>query len=311
MAANVETMFYVGREPFWHGLGDPIDEAPNSAVALEKSRLNWWVDSMPISVNGIEVPGYKANVRSTDMSILGIVSDRYKVVQNKEAFAFLDDILEMEMGAVFETAGSLNNGKRVWMLAHLPPEKILGDDIVPYMVFTNGHDGTNAVQICQTPIRVVCQNTLNMALRAAKRSWTFRHMGNMADKKIEAQIALDITGKYIEKLRAKAEDFVAKQVSSDKLAKILDEVFPLDNEASDRVKANVFQMRDTFMTTWETTEDILNFKSTAWGVYQVASDMATHYTPLRLTKNAKEKRFESFLNGNKLLDRFQEVLETV
>jgi phage/plasmid-like protein (TIGR03299 family) len=308
MASNFETGFMV-KEPAWHGLGHVIENAPSSAEALRLAELDWSVESVPLFVNGNEVLGYKANVRSTDNSVLGIVSNKYKIVQNAEAFAFVDELLGE--GVTFETAGSLDGGKRVWILANLPKEKILDDDVVPYLVFTNGHNGGNAVQVCQTPIRVVCQNSLNMALREAKRIWTFRHMGDIASHRIEAQTTLQITKDYINGLKMKAEEFAAKKISSDKLTKILEEVFPVDEDASERVKANVWQMKDTFMYTWETTEDILNFKSTAWGVYQAASDMATHYSPLRETKNFKERRFESFLNGNALLDRFQEVLENV
>ena len=122
MAANVESMFYV-REVPWHGLGTKVEEAPTSEEALRIAGLNWTVDQTPVYTDsGLLIPGYKANRRSTDGSILGIVSDRYKIVQNTEAFEFTDAIVgETEDGVVkYETAGSLCGGKRIWLLAKMP-----------------------------------------------------------------------------------------------------------------------------------------------------------------------------------------------
>ena len=105
--------------------------------------------------------GFKANVRDTDQQILGVVTDRYKVVQNEDAFAFTDQLLGE--GVSYETAGSLQNGRRIWMLAKLPQRYIIsGDEIEPYLVFMNAHDGTGAIKAAMTPIRVVCQNTFEI-----------------------------------------------------------------------------------------------------------------------------------------------------
>ena len=123
----------------------------------------------PVKMNDELIQGYKANVRDSDRKILGVVTDRYKVIQNQEAFAFTDALLGE--GVRYETAGSLQEGRRVWLLARLPREYIIaGERISPYMVFSNTHDGSGAVKTALTPIRVVCNNTLNLALRTAKRS---------------------------------------------------------------------------------------------------------------------------------------------
>lgn len=122
-----------------------------------------------VTADGTAIDGFKANVRDNDDSVLGIVTDRYKLVQNSEAFAFTDALLGESVR--YETAGSLQNGRRTWMLARLPHQYIIsGDEITPYLVFMNSHDGTGAIKVAMTPIRVVCQNTLNMALANAKRS---------------------------------------------------------------------------------------------------------------------------------------------
>ena len=178
MPANVETMFSV-RETPWHGLGRIVMDAPASREALELAGLDWQVESRNIySGTGSMIPGYRANVRSTDDAVLGVVSDRYRIVQNEEAFQFTDDLLGE--GVTYETAGSLQGGKKVWMLARLPRKYLIaGDQIVPYLVIFNSHDGSSGVKVAMTPIRVVCQNTLNLALNTAKRSWTARHTENV------------------------------------------------------------------------------------------------------------------------------------
>jgi len=162
MAANVETMFYV-REAPWHGLGKRVEHALSSDSALQEAGLDWKVTQRSLLTdNLIEIPGFKANIRETDQQLLGIVTDRYSIVQNQEAFGFTDQLLGE--GVRYETAGSLQNGKKVWLLARLPDNyMILGDRVSPYMVFSNSHDGSGSIKVAMTPIRVVCQNTLNLA----------------------------------------------------------------------------------------------------------------------------------------------------
>ena len=191
MPANVETMFSV-RETPWHGLGRIIMDAPASREALELAGLDWQVESRNIySGTGAMIPGYRANVRSTDDAVLGVVSDRYRIVQNEEAFQFTDDLLGE--GVTYETAGSLQGGKKVWMLARLPRKYLIaGDQVVPYLVIFNSHDGSSGVKVAMTPIRVVCQNTLNLALNTAKRSWTARHTENVLLRVQDARETLQL-----------------------------------------------------------------------------------------------------------------------
>src|SRR5690606_38959722 len=177
MPAEVETMFYVKEKP-WHGLGTMVEEAPDSEQALVLAGLDWAVRQEPLYLeNGTQVPGMVANVRATDGKVLGVVSTRYKVVQNREAFMWTDALLGQ--GAGYETAGSLNAGRKLWLLARLEPRHVLGEEFAPYLVFVNTHDGCGSIRVALTPIRVVCQNTVNMALRGAKRQWSARHTGDM------------------------------------------------------------------------------------------------------------------------------------
>jgi len=163
MPANIETMFYTRVVP-WHGLGVCVEETLSSEEALEKSGLDWKVIQRPIMTSTYDhIKGYKANIRESDNRVLGVVTDRYKVVQNREAFAFTDALLGE--GVTYETAGSINEGRKVWLLAKLPDNYTMeGEQIEPYLVFSNTHDGSGAIKVAMTPIRVVCQNTLNSDL---------------------------------------------------------------------------------------------------------------------------------------------------
>lgn len=178
MSANVESMFYTRVAP-WHGLGIRVESALSSTEAIEKSGLNWNVIQRPIMTNNYNlIPGYKANIRDIDEKVLGVVTDRYRVVQNSEAFAFTDSLLGE--GVRYETAGALQDGRKIWLLAKLPDKYIIeGEQIEPYLVFSSSHDGNGAIKVAMTPIRVVCQNTLNIALSTAKRVWSTVHVGDL------------------------------------------------------------------------------------------------------------------------------------
>ena len=181
MAANVETMFSVREKP-WHGLGVVVEDAPSSKDALNFAGLVWRVVQKPLFTNSGLVEGYKANVRDSDNSVLGVVTDRYKVVQNTEAFAFTDNLLGE--GVKYETAGSLQGGKR----------------ITPYLVFSNTHDGSGAVKVAITPVRIVCNNTLNLALSTANRCFSIVHTGDIKGKIDEAKQTLFMADEYMEAL---------------------------------------------------------------------------------------------------------------
>lgn len=307
MAHEVETMMYVtGAERFvpWHGLGTPVENAVNSAEALELAGLDWEVQSRPIFTdNNLLIPGYIANTRSSDNKVLGVVSDKYKIVQNKDAFAFTDNLLDNE--AKYVTAGSLRGGKNVWMLAQLPSTKILGDDIDNFLCFTNTHDGTGAVRVFVTPVRVVCQNTLNLALTTAKRSWSCRHMGNLESKMHEATRTLELSNKYMEELNKTAENLANTTITDDQLMQIVAEMFPINDDQSHRQMANMEQAKREFMVAYY-MPDIKQFRNTAWGVINAMSDFCGHSSPKRNTSTYQENNFERIVIGHPLLDAIVE-----
>lgn len=299
MAHNVDTMMYV-REVPWHGLGTKVMEAPNSEMALQLAELNWKVEQCPIATDdGEQVAGYLCNRRSDTHDILGVVSDRYQVVQNSEAFAFTDRLVGGDVK--YETAGSLSGGRRVWLLARLPQKKVVGDDVVPYLCFVNSHDGTSAIRVCMTPIRVVCNNTLNVALNSAKRQWSTCHKGDLGSKMYDAAKTLEMAESYMSAMIQFGDMLANTRIAHDKLDKYINALFPIHDDDSERKKANVQRSRTEFMTCYY-APDIKKFEGTAWGLVNAASDMATHTSPARATKKFRENNWGRLMDGHVLID---------
>ena len=305
MPANVETMMYTRETPF-HGLGTRVEEAPTSREALRLAGLDWTVDSRPVYDELIrEIPGYKANVRSSDNKTLGIVTSRYKIVQNTEAFEFTDNLIGGEVH--YETAGSLQGGKRIWLLAKLPSRIVVGDEVDPYLCFTNCHDGTGAIRACMTPIRVVCNNTLNLAFKTTKRQWSTKHVGDIEAKMAEARSVLQFADEYMEAMGLHAEKLAKTKVSTADLNAVLDEMFPVKEDDSDCKKKNAARAKEEIMVCWY-APDLDNFRGTAWGAVNAISDFATHNQPRRNTDNYRENNWGRVIDGHPVIDAFCDIL---
>lgn len=306
MSHCVESMCYVNedgsaRNVPWHGLGISVEEAPSSKEAIKYAGLDWTVYQTDVlDGNGCVIKGYKANIRSTDNKFLGMVKGRYRIVQNEEAFAFTDALIGE--GAKYETAGSLDGGKRVWMLARLPETKILDDTVIPYVCFTNGHDGFNGIKACCTPVRVVCQNTLNFALSNAPRSWHTKHTGDIKGKLEEARHTLELTNNYMSELATVSDQLANTSVSEEEVLSILDNVFPVTDTMTERAKANVEENKNKFMVCM-LAPDLLKFKGTAYQVAQATADFVDHAKPSRMVENYQEKNFGKILDGHIVLDK--------
>ena len=305
MAANVETMFYVREKP-WHGLGIEVKEALNSADALKMAGLDWQVVQKNIQVcGGGKIANYKANVRSTDGEVLGVVSDRYKVVQNEEAFNFTDELIGGDVR--YETAGSLQNGKKIWLLAKMPEREIVGDKVEPYLCFSNTHDGSGALRVCMTPIRVVCNNTLNLALKGAKRQWSTKHVGSMRGKLNEARMCINLADVYMRELATCADRLANTKVTDEQLDKLLNEMFPADENDTERKKNGAKKAKEEFMICYF-RPDIMQFLHTGWGVVNAMSDMISHSAPRRQTENYRENNWNRIMDGHMMLDRMTSLV---
>lgn len=308
MSANVETMFYTRTKP-WHGLGTMVMEAPTSTAALELAGLNWLVvQKSLITSDGIPVPGFKANLRETDNQVLGVVTDRYKVVQNEDAFAFTDALLGE--GVTYETAGSLQGGRRTWVLAKLPHRYIIsGDEITPYLVFMNSHDGTGAIKAAMTPIRVVCQNTLNLALSTAKRSWSTNHVGNIDGKLNDARFTLLYADTYMAELGKTIDDLNRRKLSDRRVYEYIDALFPISENATEAQKKNIIRLKEDVKMRFYDAPDLKHVGKNAYRFVNAVSDFATHARPLKERANYRENLFSRTVDGNPMIDRAYEMVK--
>ena len=308
MAANVESMFYVRTAP-WHGLGVRVNETVNSAEALEKAGLDWKVVQEPVYTEQNEtVAGWKANIRDKDRRVLGLVTDRYKVVQNEEAFAFTDQLLGE--GVRYETAGSLQEGRRIWLLARLPREYVItGERISPYLVFTNSHDGSGAVRVAITPIRVVCQNTLNLALTNAKRSWSMIHTGNVENKLDEARDTLFRAENYMDELGKEFENLRKIQLSDKKVMEYINLLLPVDNSMTLQQKKGIAKLQEDLKMRYFDAPDLKSVGNNGYRFLNAVSDFSTHAQPRRRTANFQENLFAKTVDGNPLIDKAYQLIK--
>ena len=306
MAANVETMFSVREKP-WHGLGTIVAEAPSSSEALRLAGLDWGVEQQAIFTKSGVVEGFKANVRSTDKKVLGVVSDRYKIIQNKDAFAFTDKLLGA--GVRYETAGSLQAGKKIWLLATLPKEYIIaGERISPYLVFSNTHDGSGAVRVAITPIRVVCNNTLNLALNTATRSFSMVHTGDIRGKVSEAKQTLFMADQYMENLGREFERLRKVKVTDQQVKEYIELLLPIENGASLTTVKNTRKLREDMRARYYDAPDLKDVGNNAYRFINAVSDFATHSNPLRRTANYQENLFMRTYEGNPMIDRAYQLV---
>lgn len=302
MAAEVETMFYVREKP-WHGLGIRVEKAPDSREALIVAGLDWSVIQKPVfTQDGVQVKGYYANVRDYDGSVLGVVTSRYKVVQNRDAFAFTDGLLGE--GVRYETAGSLMGGRKTWILAKLPEKYIIqGEQIMPYLVFSNTHDGSGAIKIAMTPIRVVCNNTLNLALDNASRIWSINHIGDTTAKLEDAKETIYRAGEYMSGL-GKAFDVLSKKKVTDiAMKEYISLLLPIADDASQTAEKNVLKQRKDIMLRYKYAPDLKDMPKNGYRFINAVSDFATHSKPLRETRNYRETLFNKTMEGNPVTDR--------
>lgn len=207
MADLIESMFYVNEIP-WHGKGVPLKNPPSIDDGLKLAGLDWKVDKYPTSyqiphLNSHFSTGHYVIVRTDNYEVVGNVGERYTPLQNKDAFQPFEPMLDW--GYTLETAGSIDNGKRVWILAKAPENLTVGDEtILPYVLLYTSHDGSTGNCFRDTLIRVVCNNTLEYALeKKGSYEYSIRHTTSVKDRIHELRTS-------IEKSRGNVKEAVTK-----------------------------------------------------------------------------------------------------
>ena len=292
MAHMVETMAYAGEVP-WHGLGVEVHNDLTPAQMLEKAGLDWTVDKYPTycEVDGQKiVTADQALVRSSDKSILSVVSDDWKPVQNHEAFEFFNEFV-MEGDMEMHTAGSLKQGKNVWALAKVKDsfEILGGDRVESYLLFSNPHEYGKCIDIRFTPIRVVCNNTLTLSL-AGKSDLMVRLNHRRAFDGDLVKSTLGIARKKMGTYKDMAEYLSSKNFNVDSLHSYLKDVFPSLTKKDNTVMSRPAEQALAVLETQPGAE----FGSGTWW----AAFNSITYTTDHLLGHSQETRLQSAWYGS-------------
>ena len=322
MAHNLEqfedgtTAFFTNREVAWHKLGTVTQGALTAEEALQTAYLNWEViksedpvsTMVPMFGNSAMEQGsmeeitypdkfmtYRYHPKTHKAEALGVVGNRYTPVQNLEAFSFLNFLAD-ESGAVFETAGSIDNGKKVFMTMKMPDTMKIGniDNVDLYLMAWNTHDGSSSFSVAVTPIRVVCQNTLTAALKAAQSTFSIRHTPKAQGKIQAAREALGLTFAYCEEFEKMAESLLSQSMTDKEFVSLVETLVPI-NEDEERARNLAETARGTMMALWNAPTQA-NIKGTKWAAYNTIVEYADWAKPVR-SNNTETARAIRIVTG--------------
>lgn len=305
-----DEMVYVRKEGVpWHGLGVGVEGVMTAEDAISMARLNWQVTMEPLytTIRGrrVEVSSHLATVRSDTGTVLGVVSRQYQPLQNRDAFKFMDELVASGE-AKYHTAGSLLGGKRIWLLAEVPKtiEVVKGDTVKPYILLTNGHDGTLAIRAGTCLVRVICNNTLNMALGEIEGQFAAYHKGDVLSKVRDAREAIGLVVKSIDRAEETFAVLARTQYTSAKLDAYLNAVFPVRAMPHDPKRLPIWEAE--FLTAKGRKDavrqlvevgagaDIPGVQGTYWGALQAVCDWADH-----LYRGSDQRRLNSVWFGER------------
>lgn len=280
MAHEIEgqNCFFVG-QPAWHGLGTILENAPSIADGIVCAGLDWKAELQPMFLgDGTLIPQRRAVVRDTDSNILGTVGVDYTVLQNSEAFAWFQPLIETGDCAL-EAAGSLRGGSRIWVLAKLSgtSAEIAKNDLInSYVLLAHSHDGSLAVQCGFTTVRVVCQNTLSMALNSGSKLLKIKHTKNVNEALSKARAVMDIARRDFAATAEQMRALVRLGCSEDRLKRYVREVFcdasEVDNErAGTKMVNKIIPLFESGRGT-----ELQGVRGTMWGAYNAVTEFLTH-----------------------------------
>lgn len=337
--SGVETMFSV-RQATWHKLGIVVPEAfklADTKSILEAAGLGFTVSKRPLRAartigdNGdfddfvLGTSEYFAMVRDDTNEILGVVGRRYEPFQNWQALDLLNDILASGE-ATAETAGVLDGGKRVWILANIPRDLTVADDIhIPYLLVSTTHDGSGSARADLTLERVQCRNTVKFAIRNTElrerlaelgidnftSSWTHKHSRNVSSKAAEARRILGFANEFIDAYAAEIDSLVARVVPAAEFDDLLVVEFPLATGATERQERNTLDRRDRVRAAYENPQDGGLFKGTAWGVVNAFNSFDLWADPIRDEAKRPARQMARLLDGSveKRINRVRDRLD--
>lgn len=300
MSHDIETFddgtaaFFSARQDAWHRLGTVTTECLSADEVMRVAHLGGWnVRLLPLTAteitdNGVttlDVPRHFATVRThphtSKPDVLAVVGNDYRVVQNEQHCELLNLLVD-EAGAHFETAGSLRNGREVFVTMKLPRTVRLADtdDIDLYLAAMSSHDGTKPWRVIVTPTRIVCANTQRIALRTARASYTIKHTAAARSKIAQARTALGIVWNYCDEFEKAAEQLIQQTLTDGEFQKIIDQLWPYDpdNEGK-RARGNRQRRTDTLHHLFTDADTNQGIRETRWAGLQAITEYLDHHAP--------------------------------
>jgi phage/plasmid-like protein (TIGR03299 family) len=287
MAHNLHTnangkvsMFYYGETP-WHALGQRLENPATAEEAIEAACLDYDVVKMPLQAiptlgQPLPVENYFATVRTDTNTPLAVVGRKYTVLQNRDAFKFFDALVG-QGEAMYHTAGVLGKGERIWILAKLPGYiKLKGEDIVEkYLLLVNGHDGKTCVKAKLTPVRVVCNNTLNAALNGSEMQVNILHRETTLLQLHEAHKILGLTNQLYDQLESIFNNMTLKRLSDAELIEYATKLVANgEKELSTRKENQIDYI--VALAHQGAGANLESANGTLWGAYNAATEFADH-----------------------------------
>lgn len=281
------------RTTTWSAIGKSVEQCRDLDGVLAASGLDYTVIKRPVyalSEEGVyePIPKRFCTLRQEDGHKYDVVSDRFEIIQNRDAFDFVS---YMGDELRFLKAGETYNGM-VYIIGVLPSVNILGDEFTPHVLFRNGFAGNVKITACICPLRIICQNQFNFSFRNTQNAVTIRHMKNAEAKLAEARDVLKMCADYMAELNKQAEQYAGIKLASWDLDAVINNMFPIPVDADVKQSKidQVIAARDAFRNAY-LADDNSNFRGTAWGLVNAYTDFITHREPLRNTKTKDEGRF--------------------
>ena len=296
------------RQATWTSIGTDVDMSTTVDEVLERAGLNYEVEKKDIFLdNGLMIPGKKATVNTTTGKIYGVVSDKYKVCNNKEAFQFIANINDK---LSFVKAGETQTGM-VYVIAKLDDVDVLGDTFTPYVIFQNGHNGNYTLRTTICPLRIICTNQFTMSFKESPNTINIRHSNNLFVQMQEAESLLRDTATYMKNFEANAELLATMKITNEK--DLINHFFEettratlanKNDELTERQLRAINDKTEMLYNIYRNTPDNSNFQGTVWGLINGFTDFNTHLIPQRTTDTANENRFVTVTMDPRIIMQF-------
>jgi phage/plasmid-like protein (TIGR03299 family) len=270
--------FFSVKQKAWHGLGQIVDQYPTSGEAIDYAGLNYQVkkadlsavnlSSQRVNIQNVPVPNYYATMRTDNGAVLGIVGKDYQIVQNRDAFTFFDSIVGGD-GIMYETAGALGKGERIFITAKLPGYIEVGNNdlIEKYLFLTTSHDGSGSIMAAFTPVRIVCANTLNAAMKNTTNVVKIRHTSNATDRLRTAHKVMGIASRFSDEIGETFNEWSKKPITDPQLRRLIEIAMAPNKEVLGNLKGGKVNALST------------QFVNIVEDVYEYALSNPTQQTP--------------------------------